>query len=83
MATFWATLGKIGLLFIPTYGHTGYDDDDVDEGQKVDPANKKLFALFFILSVTKYPECITITLLVGPILTNPNVSKLATKVSSM
>ena len=34
MATFWATLWKIGLLFIPTYGHTGYDDDDVDEGQK-------------------------------------------------
>ena len=24
LATFWATFGKIGLLFTPTSGHTGH-----------------------------------------------------------
>ena len=25
MDTFWATVGKVGLVFTPTSGHTGYD----------------------------------------------------------
>ena len=33
LATFWATFGKIGLLFTPPYGHTGERETEKDKAK--------------------------------------------------
>ena len=53
--------GKLGYFLFQRMATLATTMTTSTRAKKVDPANKKLFALFFILSVTKYLECITIT----------------------